>query len=68
MGFKWKLIKLAITVKRAEGKVTGIIYVDLSAAYDTIDHIDAFSKIVELTKDIHLTELTEKIAVQRVTS
>jgi hypothetical protein len=42
-----------------EGLVTGVVFVDLSAAYDTVNHRCLLNKILELTKDIHLTELIE---------
>ncbi len=42
-----------------EGLVTGVVFVDLSAAYDTVNHWCLLNKLLELTKDIHLTELIE---------
>ena len=42
-----------------EEKVTGVVFVDLSAAYDTVNHRCLLRKILELTRDIHLTELIE---------
>ena len=41
------------------GMVTGIVFVDLSAAYDTVNHRCLLHKILELTKDICLMELIE---------
>ena len=39
--------------------------VDLSAAYDTVNHRRLLYKISELTKDIHLTELIESMLGNR---
>ena len=41
-----------------EMKVTGVVLVDLSAAYDTVNHRH-LHKILKLTKDTHLTEIIE---------
>ena len=49
-----------------EGKVTGVVLVDLSAAYDTVNHRCLLHKILELTKDIHLTELIESMLENRL--
>ena len=40
-----------------KGLVTGTVFVDLSAAYDTVNHRCLLHKIQELTEDIRLTEL-----------
>ena len=48
-----------------EGKVTGVVFVDLSAAYDTVNHRCLLHKILELTKDIHLTILIESMLENR---
>ena len=44
-----------------EGEETGVVFVDLSAAYDTVNHICLLHKILELTKDIRLTERIESV-------
>ena len=46
--------------------VTGVVFVDLSAAYDTVDHRCLVHKILEITKDIHLTELIESMLENRL--
>jgi hypothetical protein len=48
-----------------EGKVTGAVFVDLSAAYDTVNHRSLLHKILEITKDINLTELIESMLANR---
>ena len=42
-----------------EGLVTEAVFVDLLAAYDTVNHSGLLNKILEITKDTHLTELIE---------
>jgi hypothetical protein len=44
-----------------EGMVTGTLLLDLSAAYDS----GLLKKILEITKDIHITELIESILENR---
>ncbi|KAJ3608173.1 hypothetical protein NHX12_025223 [Muraenolepis orangiensis] len=44
-----------------EGMVTGVVFVDLSAAYDTVNHRRLLSKILETTRDTRLTELIESM-------
>ena len=39
-----------------EGLITGAAFVDLSAAYDTVNHRILTRKLFELTKDVKLTE------------
>uniref|UniRef100_A0A3B4TKG3 Reverse transcriptase domain-containing protein n=1 Tax=Seriola dumerili TaxID=41447 RepID=A0A3B4TKG3_SERDU len=48
-----------------EGMVTGVVFVDLSAAYDTVNHRCLLSKILETTRDIRLTELIESMLENR---
>uniref|UniRef100_A0A3B4VIU4 Reverse transcriptase domain-containing protein n=1 Tax=Seriola dumerili TaxID=41447 RepID=A0A3B4VIU4_SERDU len=45
--------------------VTGVVFVDLSAAYDTVNHRCLLSKILETTRDIRLTELIESMLENR---
>ena len=49
-----------------EGMVTCVVFVDLSAAYDTVNHRCLLHKILEITKDIHLTELIESMLENRL--
>ena len=44
-----------------KGMVTGTVFVDLSAAYDTVNHRCLHHKIQELTEDIRLTKLIGSI-------
>ncbi|KAJ3595031.1 hypothetical protein NHX12_004336 [Muraenolepis orangiensis] len=48
-----------------EGMVTGVVFVDLSAAYDTVNHRRFLSKILETTRDTRLTELIESMLENR---
>ncbi|KAJ8333798.1 hypothetical protein SKAU_G00411170 [Synaphobranchus kaupii] len=43
------------------GQITGAVFVDLSATYDTVNHRRLLCKILEITKDTHLTELMENM-------
>ena len=56
---------LNLTQYIEDGKVTGVVLVDLSAAYDTLNHRCLLHKILELTKYIHLTELIESMLENR---
>ena len=48
-----------------EGMVTGVVFVDLSAAYDTVNHRRLLSKILETTKDTCPTELIKSMLENR---
>ena len=37
--------------------ITGAVFVDLSAAYDTVNHRRLLSNVLEMTGDVHLTDL-----------
>ena len=45
--------------------VTGAIFVDLSAAYDTINHRKLLHKLLEITKDSSLTKFTQTMLSNR---
>ena len=45
--------------------VTGAIFVNLSAAYDTINHQKFLHKLLEITKDSSLTKFTQTILSNR---
>ena len=38
-------------------QITGAVFVDLSAAYNTVNHRRLLSKVLEMTGDVHLTDL-----------
>ena len=48
-----------------KGMMTGAIFVDLSAAYDTINHGKLLHKLLEITKDSSLTKFTQTILSNR---
>ena len=48
-----------------KGMVTGAIFVDLSAAYDTINHRKLLHKLLEITKDSSLTKFTQTMLSNR---
>ena len=49
-----------------KGMVTGVVLVDLSAAYDTVNHRCLLSKILAITRDTSLTELIESMLENRM--
>ena len=46
-------------------QITGAIFVDLSAAYDTINHRKLLHKLLEITKDSSLTKFTQTMLSNR---
>ena len=48
-----------------EGIITGAAFVDLSAAYDTVNHIILTRKLFEITQDVRLTELIQNMLSNR---
>ena len=48
-----------------KGMVTGAIFVDFSAAYDTINHRKLLHKLLEITKDSSLTKFTQTMLSNR---
>ena len=48
-----------------KGIVTSAIFVDLSAAYDTINHRKLLHKLLEITKDSSLTKFTQTMLRNR---
>ena len=47
------------------GVVTGAVFVDLSAAYNTVNHLQLLLKIYKLTKDYHLTSIIQLLLQNR---
>ena len=45
--------------------ITGAVFVDLSAAYDTVNHRRLLSKVLEMTGDVHLTDLKRTMLESR---
>ena len=45
--------------------VTGAVFVDLSAAYDTVNHRRLLGKVLEMTGDVHLTDLIRTMLESR---
>ena len=45
--------------------ITGAVLVDLSAAYDTVNHRRLLSKVQEMTGDLHLTDLIRTMLESR---
>jgi len=41
------------------GLVTGAVFVDLSAAYDTVNHRRLIGKLYKMTKDLHLSKFMQ---------
>ena len=48
-----------------EGIITGAAFVDLSAAYDTVNHRILTRKFFEITQDVRLTELIQNMLSNR---
>ena len=45
--------------------ITGAVFVDLSADYDTVNHRRLLSKVLEITGDVHLTDLIRTMLESR---
>ena len=45
--------------------ITGAVFVDLSAAYDMVNHQRLLSKVLEMTGDVHLTDLIRTMLESR---
>ena len=45
--------------------ITGAVFVDLSAAYDTVNHRRLLSKVLEMTGDVQLTDLIRTMLENR---
>ena len=45
--------------------ITGAVFVELSAAYDTVDHLRLISKVLVITGDVHLTDLIRTMLESR---
>ena len=45
--------------------ITGAVFVDLSAAYETVNHRRLLSKVLEMTGDVHLTDLIRTMLESR---
>ena len=45
--------------------ITGAVFVDLSAVYDTVNHRLLLSKVLEMTGDVHLTDLIRTLLESR---
>ena len=46
--------------------ITGAVFVDLSAAYDTVNHRSLLSKVLEVTGDVQLTDLISTMLENRL--
>ena len=62
-----KILKLTQHIEDGfeKGMVTGAIFVDLSAAYNTINHRKLLQKLLEITKDSSMTEYTQTMLSNR---
>ena len=49
----------------AKRLTTGAVFVDLCAAYDTVNHRRLLSKVLEMTGDVHLTDLIRTMLESR---
>ena len=45
--------------------ITGAVFVELSAAYDTVDHRRILNKVLKMTGDVHLTDLIRTMLENR---
>ena len=45
--------------------ITGAVFVDLSAAYDTVNHRRLLGKVLEMTGDVHLADLIRTMLESR---
>ena len=48
-----------------DGTIAGAVFVDLSAAYDTVNHRRLLSKVLEMTGDVHLTYMIRTMLESR---
>ena len=46
-------------------QITGAVFVDLSVAYDTVNHRRLLCKVLEMTGDLHMTELIRTMLESR---
>jgi len=48
-----------------KNKITGAVFVDLTAAYDTVNHCQLLTKVLDMTKDPLLTKILEILLKNR---